>query len=303
MCNKKSYDLNYLNVSLINIYLNLCMTESSTKSFEPIFENPLENSPGLTINDLNRYLPAIQTTEDISMSTDNMKEGLFHSEGSEGLKKLPDQSIDLIITEPPREPWQDIDRRGSQMTLQEYYEWNQNWLEEAYRILKNTGGIYLICDWPSSSMYYGLLNNKFIIQNRITWYDRNAKDRSSIPTWKNQVGDIWFATKSDDFLFNNHAVSLKSDRGDLIDDRNNKLQTNFWFDIPAVKSQFSRNPDKLFTKILEASSFKLNWVLDPFMRNGDVGVSSKKIGRRFIGFETNKDLLLLSMKRIDQNSR
>ena len=40
------------------------------------------------------------------------------------------------------------------------------------------------------------------------------------------------------------------------------------------------------------------------MRNGDVGVSSKKIGRRFIGFETNKDLLLLSMKRIDQkNSR
>ena len=303
MCNNNSYYLNYLNVSLINIYLNLYMTESSTKSFEPIFENPLENSPGLTINDLNRYLPAIQTTEDISISTDNMKEGLFLSEGSEGLKKLPDQSIDLIITEPPREPWQDIDRRGSQMTLKEYYEWNQNWIEEAYRILKNTGGIYLICDWPSSSMYYGLLNNKFIIQNRITWYDRNAKDRSSIPTWKNQAGDIWFATKSDDFLFNNHAVSLKSDRNDLIDDRNNKLQTNFWFDIPAVKSPDSRNPDKLFTKILEASSFKLNWVLDPFMRNGDVGVSSKKIGRRFIGFETNKDLLLLSMKRIDQNSR
>jgi len=279
------------------------MTESSTKSFDPIFENPLENSPGLTINDLNRYLPAIQTTEDIPVSKDNMKDGLFLSEGSDGLKKLPDQSIDLIITEPPREPWQDIDRRGSQMTLQEYYEWNQNWMDEAHRILKNTGGIYLISDWPSSSMYYGLLSNKFIIQNRITWCNRNAKNRSSTPTWKNQVGDIWFATKSDDFLFNNHAVSLKSDRGDLINDRNNKLQTNFWFDIPAVNSPFSRNPDKLFTKILEASSFKLNWVLDPFMRNGDVGVSSKKIGRRFIGFETNKDLLLLSMKRIDQNSR
>ena len=70
MCNNKSYGLNYLNVSLINIYLNLCMTESTAKSFGPIFENPLENSPGLTINDLNRYLPAIQTTEDISISTD-----------------------------------------------------------------------------------------------------------------------------------------------------------------------------------------------------------------------------------------
>ena len=44
------------------------MAESQTKSFEPIFDNPLGNSPGLTINDLNRYLPAIQTIEDISMN-------------------------------------------------------------------------------------------------------------------------------------------------------------------------------------------------------------------------------------------
>ena len=77
------------------------MTESQTKSFEPIFNNPLESSPGLTINDLNRYLPAIQTLEDLSMSADEMKEGLFLSEGSIGLKNLPDQCIDLIVTEPP----------------------------------------------------------------------------------------------------------------------------------------------------------------------------------------------------------
>ena len=276
------------------------MSESETKSVEPIFSNPLETSPGLTINDLNRYLPAIQTLEDVSMSSEEMKEGLFHSEGSEGLRKLPAQSIDLIITEPPREPWHDIDNRGAQMTLQEYYDWNQNWLSEAHRILKNTGGIYLICDWHYSSMYYGLLSNQFIVQNRITWHNRLAKDKSKTPTWKNQSGDIWFVTKSDDFLFNNHAVSLKSDRGNLIHDRDEKLQTNFWFDIPAINKQDARFSDKLYTKILEASSFKLNWILDPFMRNGDVGVSAKKIGRRFIGFETNKDLILLSMKRIDQ---
>lgn len=276
------------------------MSESETKSVEPIFSNPLETSPGLTINDLNRYLPAIQTLEDVSMSSEEMKEGLFLSEGSEGLRKLPAQSIDLIITEPPREPWHDIDNRGAQMTIQEYYDWNQNWLSEAHRILKNTGGIYLICDWRYSSMYYGLLSNQFIVQNRITWHNRLAKDKSKTPTWKNQSGDIWFVTKSDDFLFNNHAVSLKSDRDNLIHDRDEKLQTNFWFDIPAIYNQDARFSDRLYTKILEASSFKLNWILDPFMRKGDVGVNAKKIGRRFIGFETNKDLILLSMKRIDQ---
>ena len=53
---------------------------------------------------------------------------------------------------------------------------------------------------------------------------------------------------------------------------------------------------------MDASSFKLNWILDPFMRTGDVGVASKSVGRRFIGFEANKDKLLMSMKRIDQNN-
>ena len=276
------------------------MTETHPKSFKPDIIDSLDNQPGLTINDLNRYLPAMQTGEDIQMKKDKLQEGLFFTDGLDGLKKIPDRSIDLIITEPPRDPWLSIDKRGSQMTLQEYYEWNQNWISEAHRILKITGAIYLICDWHSSNMYFGLLSDQFIIQNRITWQNSNAKNKSKTPTWKNQSGDIWFVTKSDDFLFNSHAVSLQSDREGLIQDREKKFQTNFWMDIPKANDQNSRISNKLYLKLLEASSFKLNWVLDPFMRNGDVGLNSKKLGRRFIGFEANKDLLLLSMKRIDQ---
>ena len=276
------------------------MTETDSKSFTPDIIDSLDNQPGLTINDLNRYLPAMQTGEDIQMKREKLQEGLFFTEGLDGLKEIPDRSIDLIITEPPRDPWLGVDKRGSQMTLQEYYQWNQNWLSEAHRILKITGAIYLICDWHSSNMYFGLLSDQFIIQNRITWQNRNAYNKSKTPTWKNQSGDIWFVTKSDDFLFNSHAVSLQSDREELIQDREKKSQTNFWMDIPKVNDQNSRISNKLYLKLLEASSFKLNWVLDPFMRSGDVGVNSKKLGRRFIGFEANKDLLLFSMKRIDQ---
>jgi len=276
------------------------MTETDPKSFTPDIIDSLDNQPGLTINDLNRYLPAMQTGEDIQMKREKLQEGLFFTDGLDGLKKIPDRSIDLIITEPPRDPWLDVDKRGSQMTLQEYYQWNQNWLSEVHRILKITGAMYLICDWHSSNMYFGLLSDQFIIQNRITWQNQNAINKSKTPTWKNQSGDIWFVTKSDDFLFNSHAVSLQSDREELIQDREKKSQTNFWMDIPKVNDKNSRISNKLYLKLLEASSFKLNWVLDPFMRKGDVGVNSKKLGRRFIGFEANKDLLLFSMKRIDQ---
>ena len=271
----------------------------------PIAQNiqeSVDSLSGLTINDLNKYLPALQTAEDLSLEIDHLKEGVFWSEGLKGLQKLPSNSIDLIITEPPKEPWINLESRGSQFTLQEYYSWNQKWIIEASRVLKNTGGIYLLCDWTYSNMYNGLLNEKFIVQNRITWHNRSAKTSKNNLTWKNQSGDIWFATKNEDFLFNNNATSLKSERHSLLSDRDKKAQTNFWFDIPIVTNDDARYSNKLYSKILDASSFKLNWILDPFMRTGDVGVASKSAGRRFIGLEVNKDKLLMSMKRIDQNN-
>ena len=265
-----------------------------------LFTNPLETSPGLTINDLNKYLPAIHTVEDMTMTAEQMQEGLFLVKCLDGLKQIPDQSIDLIIADPPEDSWITLETQNSQMTLQDYYQWNTKWLTEAQRTLKNTGGIYLLTNWHYSSMYHGLLSNHFKIRSRITWRDRLAKEKPRIPTWTNEASDIWFATKSDDFLFNQKAVSVEADRQELL---NNPVGSNLWMDIPGLLDENGEKPQELFMRILQTSSFKLNWVLDPFMRTGDVGLATKQCGRRFIGFETNKDSLLLAMKRIDQKGK
>ena len=80
-----------------------------------------------------------------------------------------------------------------------------------------------------------------------------------------------------------------------------EIESNLWTDISSVLNDEAHYPQKLISRILDASSFKLNWILDPFMQLGDVGVACKNNGRRFIGFETNKDYLLLAMKRIDNS--
>ena len=49
----------------------------SIEQNEPLFTNPLEAVRGLTINDLNKYLPAVQKVEDISMTADQIKDGVF----------------------------------------------------------------------------------------------------------------------------------------------------------------------------------------------------------------------------------
>ena len=71
---------------------------------EPLFKNPIESNNGLSIDDLNKYLPAINKIQDLSMTANEMRDGLFLGLAIDGIKKIPDDSIDIIITEPPESP-------------------------------------------------------------------------------------------------------------------------------------------------------------------------------------------------------
>ena len=271
---------------------------------EPLFKNPIESNNGLSIDDLNKYLPAINKIQDLSMTANQMRDGLFLGLAIDGIKKIPNDSIDIIITEPPESPLEDINNNKKPITIQKYFEWNKNWLSESYRILKQTGAIYLICGWKHSGMYQSLLNSFFKIQTRITWRNSSPKDQTSPLTWINRTSDIWFATKSDDFMFNQEAVTTEINNIKS----NAPLElgiTNLWSDIMDIQIGSTTKiegdkPEQLIQRILTASSFKLNWVLDPFARTGGIGVITKKMGRRFIGFESDQDRLLMAMKRIDK---
>ena len=130
-------------------------------------------------------------------------------------------------------------------------DWNRNWINESHRILKDTGSIYIICDWKLSGMYQSILNQKFNIQTRISWKSE-TKEKSNNSPWIDKLYDIWFASKSNDYLFN---------------DIDGVIKTNFWDDIIQFQSrQKEKYPKELIKRIIEVSTYKLNWVLDPFSR-------------------------------------
>ena len=276
----------------------------SIEKKKPLFVDPLEVSTGLSIDDLNKYLPAIQKVADLTMTANKMKDGVFLGLALNGLEKVPNNSIDLIIATPPESPKHNPQDRGEIMTLTEYFEWNESWLKESLRVLKPTGAIYLNCGWALSGMYHSILNRLFHIQTRITWQDSSLKDKPNQKTWLNRTSDIWFATKTNEFMFNQEVATDKfenSSSNELIENS----KTNLWSDIMDVQIGKTvkidgDKPEQLIERILNASSFKLNWILDPFTRSGGIGVISKKMGRRFIGFESDKDQLLMALKRIDR---
>ena len=148
------------------------------------------NKDILTVKDLNKYLPALKTEIDIYFK-DKLSEGLFKSDALVGLKKIPSESIDLIITEPTLDP-------SRTLSYSEYIKWIEAWIKECKRVLTASGSIYIICPWESSSLYHSVLGKSFIIQSRIT--AERQIENIELSQWKNKISDIWFATKTNDCL-------------------------------------------------------------------------------------------------------
>ena len=135
-----------------------------------------------------------------------------------------------------------------------------------------------------SGMYQSILNQNLISKQEFLGKMRPKKIQI-IHYGLINYSDIWFASKSNNYLFNN---------GPMV--KNKFLER--YYSIQIKKTE--KYPKELIKRIIEASSYKLNWVLDPFSRIGDIGLNAIEMGRRFIGFEANKDKILLSMKKIDR---
>ena len=74
----------------------------------------------------------------------------------------------------------------------------------------------------------------------------------------------------------------------------NTYPSNFWDDIsipywsmPENTAHPTQKPEKLFAKLILASSNKGDIILDPFLGSGTTSVVAKKLGRHYIGIEQN----------------
>lgn len=61
----------------------------------------------------------------------------------DGLKKLEDNTADIIIIDPPYNIGKDFGNNKDNMPLDEYINWSIKWINESYRILKPNGSIFI----------------------------------------------------------------------------------------------------------------------------------------------------------------
>lgn len=225
----------------------------------------------------------------------------------EVLKKLPSDFVDLLIVDPPYNLAKNYHGNKFQKTnVNSYKEYTRQWISECKRLLKKDASIYVCCDWESSLVIGEVLYEFFIVKNRITW--QREKGRGALSNWKNGMEDIWFATNSNNYVFNVEDVKIrrkviapykvngKPKDWEETDEGNyrNSYPSNFWDDIsipywsmPENTEHPTQKPEKLIAKLILASSNKNDIVLDPFLGSGTTSVVAKKLGRNYVGIEQN----------------
>ncbi|MDX9745994.1 MAG: DNA methyltransferase [Syntrophales bacterium] len=232
---------------------------------------------------------------------------------------LPDHAIDLFFADPPYNLAKTYnDRPFNRLTCQAYEAWLDSWIGKLPRILKKTASLYICSDWFSSTAVRCALEKHFIIRNRITW--EREKGRGARSNWKNNSEDIWFATVSNDYVFNIDAVKIR--RRVLAPYRDGRGRpkdweetpegpermthpSNIWTDLtvpfwsmPENTDHPTQKPEKLLARIILASSREGDIVLDPFLGSGTTSVTARKLGRRYIGVEIDRDYACLAEKRL-----
>ena len=235
------------------------------------------------------------------------------------LSLLPDGFADLIVVDPPY----NIDKRFKQvrfrsMSDDDYENWLDSWMGALCAKLKPTGSLYVCCDWKSSCAVSRVMARHLHIINRITW--QREKGRGAKANWKNSMEDIWYGVRDpENYYFDLESVKqkrrvlapYKTDNTprdwQQTDEGKFRLTcpSNFWDDIsipfwsmPENTDHPTQKPEKLYAKLILASSRKGDLVFDPFMGSGTTPVVAKKLGRKYLGVEINEEYCLWAAKRL-----
>ncbi len=193
------------------------------------------------------------------------------------IKYIPDESIDIVITDPPYGLQKG--RFEGDNSLDTYY----GILPELYRVLKKDS--WFITFFSTKFLPYAFINNPFTYFWQIIFYSPRARVKSPIGTTKYM--SILIFKKGNPKIEHPDKDLFEHIRGTKMIEPDEGFIAH-----PSPK------PKHLIIKILRMFTHEEALVLDPFVGSGSIVVACKLLRRFFIGFEINKKYVEIAKKRL-----
>ena len=261
----------------------------------------------------------------------------LHGDCEEILKRLPDNSIDLIFTSPPYADQRQKTYGG--VSPDEYVDWFLPKASQFMRVLKPTGTFILnikerVVDGERHTYVIELIlkmrEQGWLWTEEFMWHKKNSYPGK----WPNRFRDNWerLIQFNKDKKFHMYQEAVMVPVGDWAKDRLAKLsETDKTRDESKVGSGFGKNvsnwlgrdlvyPTNVIHMATECSNrnhsatFPVElpeWfiklftqpgeiVLDPFMGSGTTALAAIRLGRYFVGMDISKEYIELARQRTAQ---
>jgi DNA modification methylase len=265
---------------------------------------------------------------------------LILGDNLEILKSIESESVDLIYLDPPffsnrnyEIIWGD---KGEVRSFEDrwaggvenYIAWLKERVVQMHRVLKDTGSIFLHCDWHASHYIKVDILDKIFgygnMRNEIIW----CYKRPSAPKQKqlSRVHDtIFWYTKSDSqWIFNSDKIKIpyaessinragfaanksKMTDGGVVELKEGGKMPEDWWEVFVLKGNSkewigypTQKPEKLLDRIIEMASNEGDVVLDPFLGGGTTVAVADKLNRRWIGIDQSVQAIKVSELRLDK---
>lgn len=264
---------------------------------------------------------------------------VIHGDNLDVLKSLPDESIDLIYIDPPfntgktqklqtlktvrsasggrvgfkGQTYESIKGTayGYNDSFEDYWDFLEPRLFEAWRLLSPSGTLYLHLDYREVHYAKVLLDAMFgrdCFLNEIIWaYDYGARSKSKWPTKHDNI--LVYVKNPDSYHFNSEEVDrepymapglVTPEKAAL-----GKLPTDVWWHTivsPTGKEKTgypTQKPLGILRRIIAASSQPNDWVLDFFAGSGTTGVAASELGRNFVLVDQNDEAIQVIKARFE----
>lgn len=204
----------------------------------------------------------------------------------EVMKQIPDKSIDLVLTDPPYgmdyvSSWRK--HRFAKIELDKNVDWFEEFITEAYRVLKDDTHIYVFCNDFAISDFRALMDKVgFTPKRTLVWVKNNHTSGDLEGDYGNKTEFILYAQKG---------------RKELTGKRDTNVLK---FDRVSILKHPTEKPLQLCQYLIQKSSNIGDIVFDPFAGSGTTTRAAMDLHRSFIGIEISPEYCKIAEDRLRQ---
>lgn len=226
---------------------------------------------------------------------------LFSGDSNEYIKRIPDKSVDLILTDPPynlgcystgniRVSWRK-DFNNDVAAWDATIFQPADWLAEFRRVLKPTGNIFAFTSYNLLGEWHQYFDPLFDNFQFIVWHKVNPPPKLRRAGFLNSCELIICAWNK------GHTWNFTRQR-----DMHNFIESPICMGRERIKNPFhpAQKPVKVLSHLIQLASNPGDVVFDPFMGVGSTGVAALQLGRRFVGIELDPLYFEAATKRIQE---